>query len=39
MSAMAQTAVAAKSHESSWRNLQKLFPYLLQYKARMGWAC
>lgn len=36
MSAIAQTVAAAKSRESSWRDLQKLFPYLLRYKARMA---
>ncbi|HEV1993999.1 MAG TPA: hypothetical protein VGR03_06700, partial [Candidatus Acidoferrum sp.] len=36
MSAMAQTVNVSKPRESSWRNLQKLVPYLLHYKARMA---
>ena len=36
MSAMAQSAGGSKPRESSWRNLQKLVPYLMRYKARLG---
>jgi ATP-binding cassette subfamily B protein len=36
MSAIAQTVGVSPPHESSWRNLQKLVPYLLQFKARLA---
>jgi ATP-binding cassette subfamily B multidrug efflux pump len=36
MSAIAQTVGVSQPHESSWRNLQKLVPYLLKFKARMA---
>jgi ATP-binding cassette, subfamily B, multidrug efflux pump len=36
MSAIAQTVGATKPRESSWRDLRRLVPYLLQYKARVA---